>query len=131
MSNYILTAASSAISVIANSDGTKQEYFYSRVIMLFILIFPILANLRLRRKLEDDQISVNESLKLVPQLVMQAEDADGTDIFARPQTSPFSNLCPKIRGDSANNVIERLFIRNLCKWSISSKHSANNKNARG
>lgn len=90
MSNYIITALSSAISVIANSGLSKKEYLQSRLVMLFVLLFAVLANLRIKRKLEDDEIQVDDTLKFVPQLVVD-EDADDSDIFARPQMSPFSS----------------------------------------
>lgn len=91
MSNYIITALSSAISVIANSGMTKKEYMQSRVFMLFIMLFAVAANLRVKRKLEDEEIQVDDTLKLVPQLVVD-EDADDSDIFARPQMTPFSSM---------------------------------------
>lgn len=97
MSNYIITAASSALSVMANSGQTRDEYLKSRVSMLVVMFVSVLANLRLRRKLEDDEINVNETLKIIPQLVIDEEDPDDSDIFARPRVKGFSKLLAHVR----------------------------------
>jgi len=97
MSNYIITAASSAISVMANSGGTRKEYLQSRTFMLGIMFLSVLANLRLRRKLDDDEINVNETLKIIPQLVIDEEDADDSEIFARPKVNGFSSFDSNVR----------------------------------
>lgn len=102
MSNYIITAASSALSVMANSGQTRDEYLKSRVSMLVVMFVSVLANLRLRRKLEDDEINVNETLKIIPQLVIDEEDPDDSDIFARPKVNGFSKLVAHVRNIEPN-----------------------------